>query len=116
MRATRVNILTSGVRPAQVRLGHLASAFTPSSRDWHSGSSYPVTAAQLSLIFTGFLNAASHLPADQTRLAALLEQPRVALTGRNRKEPDAILFPGSLGGKKKAPTFYAEQSLAAAKR
>jgi len=37
-------------------------------------------------------------------MAALLEQTRVALTGRNRKEPDAILFPGSVGGKKKAPT------------
>jgi hypothetical protein len=35
-------------------------------------------------------------------MAALLEQTRVGLTGRNRKEPEAILFSGSLGGKKKS--------------
>ena len=50
-------------------------------------------------------------------MAAPLEQTRAVLTGRNRKEPDAILFSESVGGKKKAPTtFYADQSLAAAKR
>jgi hypothetical protein len=33
----------------------VGSRFSVSSKDWHCGKLYPVTAAQLFLIFTGFL-------------------------------------------------------------
>src|SRR5262249_18296735 len=88
--------------PSTGRLGHLASAFTPSGRDWHFWKLVSSHSSATVPDFRRVPHAASHLPADQTRMPALLEQTRVALTGRNSKEPDAILFPGSVSGKKKS--------------
>jgi hypothetical protein len=51
----RANILASGFWSGTCRT-HLPPAFTPeNSRDWPIGKSYPVTAAQLLPIRTGFL-------------------------------------------------------------
>ena len=51
----RTNILASGFWSGTCRT-HLLPAFTPeNSGDWPNGKSYPVTAAQLLPIRTGFL-------------------------------------------------------------
>jgi hypothetical protein len=51
----RTNILASGLWSGSGRT-HLLPAFTPEhSGDWPIGKSYPVTAAQLLPIYTGFL-------------------------------------------------------------
>jgi hypothetical protein len=62
MRANRVNVLTPGFRGKCGRsviasFPNLVSPFAAglSPRDWVIGNSYPVTAAQLFPIFTGFL-------------------------------------------------------------